>query len=114
MDCVFCKIAQGEIQSETVFEDGGVKIIRDIHPKAPVHLLVIPIKHIESIAHLEENHAQDISGMIYAAKRAAASLKLAGYKLVFNVGREGGQMIDHLHLHILGGWKKAEERRVGV
>ncbi len=114
MECIFCTIASGAMPSETVYEEPGIRVIRDIHPKAPVHLLVLPAKHIESIAHLEENHAQDISRMIYAAKRAAASLGLAGYKLVFNVGREGGQVIDHLHLHVLGGWQKSEEKKVDV
>lgn len=114
MDCIFCKITSGQVPSEIVHEEPGIKVIKDIHPKAPVHLLVIPAKHIESIARLKENHAEDISRMIYAAKRAAASLGLAGYKLVFNVGREGGQMVDHLHLHLLGGWKSQDERKVDV
>ncbi len=94
----------GEIPSDTVYEDGDVKIIKDIHPEAPVHLLVLPKTHVESIAHLQANHSDVIAAMIYAAKRVAAAQGLRGYKLVFNVGREGGQIIDHLHLHILGGW----------
>ena len=105
MNCLFCKIAAGEIPSDTVFEDSDVKIFKDIHPKAPVHLLVIPKQHIESIAHLEANHSDMIARILYAAKDAAVRAGLGGYKLVFNVGREGGQVIDHLHLHILGGWE---------
>ena len=110
-DCLFCKIAKNEFGSETVFEDGEVKVFKDIHPKAPTHLLVIPKIHIQSIAHLEANHNDIITKLIYTAKNVAKSLDLPGYKLVFNVGREGGQVIDHLHLHILGGWgkKMAEE-----
>lgn len=110
MDCLFCKIAQGEISSEVVFEDGEVKVFKDIHPKAPAHLLVIPKIHIQSIAHLAADHNDIISKLIYTAKHVAKELGLPGYKLVFNVGREGGQVIDHLHLHLLGGWGgKAQE-----
>ncbi len=104
MDCLFCKIAKNEISSDVVFEDVDLKVFNDIHPKAPVHMLVIPKIHIQSIAHLEANHSDIIAKLIYAAKRVAASQGLKGYKLVFNVGREGGQIVDHLHLHLLGGW----------
>lgn len=110
MDCLFCKISRNEIPSETVYEDGDVKVFKDIHPKAPVHLLVIPKTHIHSIAHLQENHSDVIVRMIYTAKKVAEEMGLPGYKLVFNVGREGGQVVDHLHLHLLGGWESAEER----
>ncbi len=108
MDCLFCKISQNEIPSEVVHEDNDVKVFKDIHPKAPMHLLVIPKIHIQSIAHLEANHSDVIAKLIYAAKKVAADLGLKGYKLVFNVGREGGQVIDHLHLHLLGGWGSGE------
>lgn len=103
MDCLFCKIARGELASDTVYEDDAVRVFRDIHPKAPVHLLIIPKQHIESIAYLEADHREIISLLIYAAKDIAAKIGLNGYKLVFNVGREGGQVVDHLHLHLLGG-----------
>ncbi len=111
MDCLFCKIAKNEISSDVVFEDGEVKAFKDIHPKAPVHLLVIPKNHIESIAHLEENHSDVIVKLIYTAKQVASQNGLKGYKLVFNVGREGGQEVDHLHLHIMGGWNNVEDLR---
>lgn len=111
-NCLFCKIAKNEFQSDAVFEDNAVKVFKDIHPKAPVHLLVIPKLHIQSIAHLEADHNDIISKLIYTAKHVAKELDLPGYKLVFNVGREGGQVIDHLHLHLLGGWSvKVEEDR---
>ena len=109
MDCVFCKIAQKEIPSEILYEDGKVLVFKDIRPSAPVHYLVVPKEHIQSIAHLAENHNKIIAEIIYAAKKAAEKLGLKGYKLVFNVGREGGQVIDHLHLHLLGGWNKKED-----
>lgn len=104
MDCLFCKISQGEISSDIVFEDSDVKVFKDSHPKAPVHLLIIPKIHIQSIAHLEANHNGIISKLVYTAKNTAEKLGLKGYRLQFNVGREGGQIIDHLHLHLLGGW----------
>lgn len=103
-NCLFCKISKGEISSEIIYEDAYVKVFKDIHPKAPVHLLVIPRIHIQSIAHLEADHNDLISKLIYTAREVAQKAGLSGYRLVFNVGREGGQIIDHLHLHLLGGW----------
>lgn len=114
MDCLFCKISKNEIPSDVVYEDSDVKVFKDIHPKAPVHLLVIPKVHIQSIAHLESNHSDIIAKLMYTAKKVAEDMGLPGYKLVFNVGREGGQEIDHLHLHLLGGWKGEERRNVGL
>lgn len=108
MDCLFCKISKNELPSDIVYEDNGVKVFKDIYPKAPVHLLIIPKIHIQSIAHLEENHNNVIVKLIYTAKHVAQNQGLKGYKLVFNVGREGGQVVDHLHLHLLGGWSKEE------
>lgn len=110
MDCIFCKIINNEIASDAVYEDDTVKVVKDIHPKAPVHLLVMPKIHIESIARLEKDHNQVVARMIYAAKDVAQRQGLSGYKLVFNVGREGGQMIDHLHLHLLGGWESGDSK----
>lgn len=106
MECVFCSIVRKELSATMVAEDERIMAFVDIHPKAPVHIVVIPKQHIESIAHLEENHSDVIAAIIYAAKRIAAEKKLEGYKLVFNVGRLGGQSVDHLHLHLLGGWTR--------
>lgn len=114
MDCLFCKISRGEVSSEIVYEDQDVKVFKDIHPKAPVHLLMISKIHIQSIDHLEADHSGIITKLIYTAKRVAGDLNLQGYKLLFNVGREGGQVIDHLHLHLLGGWKSGEDRKLNV
>ena len=111
-NCIFCKIGKGEISSDVIYEDNDIKVFKDLYPKAPVHLLVIPKLHIQSIAHLEENHNAIISKVIYGAKQAARGAGLNGYKLVFNVGREGGQVIDHLHLHVLGGWQDQAEKKV--
>jgi histidine triad (HIT) family protein len=106
MDCVFCKIAKKEIPADIIHQDDQVVVFKDIRPSAPVHYLIIPKEHIQSIAHLEANHNKIIAEVIYAAKKVAAQMGLKGYKLVFNVGREGGQVIDHLHLHLLGGWNQ--------
>lgn len=109
-DCIFCKIGNGDVQGvEKMYEDEEVLAFGDIHPKAPVHVLVIPKTHIQSIAHLEQNHNDVIAKLIYTAKRVAEQMHLRGYKLIFNVGKEGGQVIDHLHLHLLGGWNQKED-----
>ena len=113
MDCLFCKIGRGAVPARVVFEDEFVMAFDDLRPKAPTHILVIPKQHIESIAHLEANHNDVIAKLIYAAKRIAAERGLTGYKLVFNVGRAGGQVIDHLHLHLLGGWDTSEDWKKG-
>ena len=111
-DCIFCKIGKGEVPSDTVFETNGVRVFKDIHPKAPTHFLVIPKTHIGSIAELDDNDQHVLVEMIYTAKRVAESLQLKGYKLVFNVGREGGQVVDHLHLHVLGGWREGKDQDI--
>ncbi|MEK7465022.1 MAG: histidine triad nucleotide-binding protein [Patescibacteria group bacterium] len=113
MDCIFCKITRKEVGAEIVSEDSTVLAFNDIHPKAPVHILVVSKQHIQSIAHLEADHSEVIVKLIYTAKRIAAERGLGGYKLVFNVGREGGQVVDHLHLHLLGGWEKPEDWKKG-
>lgn len=114
MECIFCKIAAKAIPAEFIYEAEDVIAFKDINPKAPVHILVVPKVHIQSIAHLEADHNEIISRIIYAAKRVASELGLGGYKLVFNVGREGGQVIDHLHLHLLGGREKPEDWKKGL
>ena len=111
-NCVFCKIAKKEIPSNAAFEDSEVMAFKDIQPSAPVHYLVIPKEHIQSIAHLEGNHKEVISKLIFTAKELAVKFGLKGYKLVFNVGKEGGQVIDHLHLHLLGGWNNKKDVEV--
>lgn len=113
-DCIFCKIARGEIPSDTVWEDDTLKAFSDIHPKAPVHVVIIPRIHIESVAHLADAERGVAADLIYAAQRVAKKIGLKGYKLVFNVGREGGQVVDHLHLHLLGGWGKEGKKSLDV
>lgn len=103
-NCIFCKIANKAASAKIIYEDAEVMAFEDIHPSAPIHILIIPKEHIQSIDHLDGNHAGVISKMIFTAKKIANEKGLPGYKLVFNVGREGGQIVDHLHLHLLGGW----------
>ncbi|MFZ2038521.1 MAG: histidine triad nucleotide-binding protein [Minisyncoccia bacterium] len=113
-DCLFCKIVGKEIPAEIVFEREDLIIIKDIKPAAPIHHLIIPKKHIVSIAELMEDDKCIIGEMFYAAKEDATKSGLTGYKTVFNVGRDGGQVIDHLHLHLLGGWAKKAEMEKSI
>lgn len=101
MDCVFCKIIAGEIPSAKVFETDKVLAFLDIEPKAKIHILIVPKKHIESVKQLEAPDKELVGELILSAKEIAREKKLNGYKLVINVGREGGQIVDHLHLHLL-------------
>lgn len=105
MDCVFCQIIQKEIPSDVVYENEDVFVFKDAHPKAPVHLLVIPRMHIESMARLEDGQRGIVGDIFLAARDMAKKLGLVGYKLLVNVGRDGGQVVDHLHIHLLGGWE---------
>ncbi len=104
-DCVFCNIANKTIESKIELETENLLVIRDILPKAPVHLLVIPKKHIVSVGHLQAEDANLIGNMIMSAKEMAEKFGVSetGYKLIFNVGRDGGMIVPHLHLHLLGG-----------
>jgi histidine triad (HIT) family protein len=105
MDCVFCNIINGVNKVELLFENERLVVVRDIFPKAPVHLLVIPKKHINSVHHLEPGDEQVVGEMVWTAKQMAdkEGVGETGYKLVFNVGRDGGMTIPHLHMHLLGG-----------
>ena len=109
-DCVFCNIINKTIESQILFEDAHLIVIKDILPKAPVHLLIIPKKHVLSINHLDMEDQPLAGEMIVVAKKMAEQYGVSesGYKLIFNVGRDGGQVIPHLHLHLMGGKKLAE------
>ncbi len=105
-DCVFCKIIQGEKSADFVYQDESLVVFKDIHPHAPVHLLVVPREHIRSLNDLKEKDRDIVFKMILRAKEMARKHFIAesGYRLLFNVERGGGQVIFHLHLHLLGGW----------
>ena len=104
-DCLFCKIADGRIPSRKAYEDDEVLAFFDIDPQAPVHVLVIPKRHIQSADALTEADANTLMAMFAAAKRVAHELGVAesGYRLVTNIGEAAGQSVPHLHLHLLGG-----------
>jgi histidine triad (HIT) family protein len=101
MDCLFCDIAQKKIPSVVVHEDEKFFVFKDINPKASFHVLIIPKKHIESIDHVELQDKELMGELILCAQKVAREKNLQGYKLAINVGRKGGQLVDHLHLHLL-------------
>jgi histidine triad (HIT) family protein len=100
-DCLFCKIVSKEAPAEIVHEDGHLMAFNDINPQAKTHILVVPKKHIDSIMALETEDALEVTQLILAAKKIAEEKGLEGYKLQFHVGEKGGQVIFHLHLHLL-------------
>ena len=104
-ECLFCKIAAGEIPSYIVNQDQEMVAFRDINPKAPTHILIIPRQHIESIANVSDEQAELIGKLFCKARDLARSegIEESGYRLVFNVGRGAGQEVFHVHLHLLGG-----------
>ncbi len=103
--CIFCKIANGEIPSEKVYEDEDLMIIKDINPSAEIHLLAIPKKHIETLNHLEDEDEELMGKLMLRIPTIAEELDFAdnGYKVIVNVGKGGGQSVFHLHFHILSG-----------
>lgn len=108
MDCIFCKIAAGEIPAKVVYEDEFCLAFHDVAPQTPVHVLVIPKQHIPSAAHVAEEHAEVASKLLLAVPKAAGLLSLEdGFRVVTNVGENGGQTVHHLHFHLMGGKKLA-------
>jgi histidine triad (HIT) family protein len=112
--CIFCKIINGDTNATFVYQGQNIVAFKDIKPSAPVHILVVPKKHIRSINDLEERDAALMSEMLLAAKDIAREqgTDQTGYKLVFNVERGGGQYVFHIHLHILGGWEQGKHPRL--
>jgi len=104
-DCIFCQIAQKQIPTKLEYEDEDIVAFNDLHPRAPVHILIVPKKHLVSIAQLEEKDATMVGKLIYAAKILAEKKGIVenGFRLCFNTGKHSGQIVDHLHLHLLGG-----------
>jgi histidine triad (HIT) family protein len=110
MDCIFCSIAKHESPADIVAETPDMIVFKSIKPSAPIHLLVVPRRHIASVADLADTDSELAGEVIQTARRVARDQGLEGYKLIFNVGRKGGQVVDHVHLHLLGGWQgDAEE-----
>ena len=113
-NCIFCKIANSEISTDLVLATPDVVAFKDINPKAPVHVLAVPKKHISSVNDAVPADAELLGKLMLAAKDVAAKMDVAksGYRLIVNCGRDAGQVVDHLHLHVLGGkafGKKGEE-----
>jgi histidine triad (HIT) family protein len=103
-DCLFCKIISGEIKSDIIFENDYVLAFKDINPKAPVHLLVVPKKHISSILEIEKLSSVEVNEMINSISSLAKELGLQkdGFRVVTNTGQSAGQSVAHLHFHIMG------------
>ncbi len=105
MDCVFCQVVAGKIPSDIVYQDEEVIAFRDINPQAPVHLLVIPRKHIASLIQMGEEDIPLMGRIVNVANQLAKQegISESGYRLTVNCGQQGGQLVPHLHLHLLGG-----------
>ncbi|MCQ2456097.1 MAG: histidine triad nucleotide-binding protein [Clostridia bacterium] len=106
MDCIFCKIVEGVIPSTKVYEDDKILAFRDINPEAPVHVLVIPKEHVDSVDKIDETNSDLVAYIFTKIPQIAASEGLGnGYRVITNVGEDGGQSVKHMHFHILGGKK---------
>lgn len=105
MDCIFCKIIDQEIKTDFIYQDEQIVAFKDLHPMTPVHVLIIPKRHIPSIVDITEKDKELMGQMILVAKKLADDLNLSakGYKLLWRVKEYGGQEVDHLHLHLIGG-----------
>jgi histidine triad (HIT) family protein len=112
-DCIFCKIAAGAIPTEFLYQDEEIIAFRDIHPLAPVHILILPKNHIPSLIDLKPQHRELIGKLVEVANGLARSQNIAekGYRLVINCGPDGGQVVPHLHLHLLGGRRMSDKLR---
>ncbi len=110
-DCLFCKIIKKEIPADVVYEDEEVLAFRDIHPAAPIHVLVIPKRHISKVTELTKEDGE-LLGKVYSAINLVAEkegIKEKGFRVITNCGEDGGQAIGHLHFHVLGGKKLGEK-----
>jgi histidine triad (HIT) family protein len=107
-ECLFCKIVNKKVPGEFLYEDDSIVVFRDINPAAPVHLLIVPRRHIRSINDLTMDDQEIVGKLFMVAKQMAQEqgVDKSGYKLLFNVERGGGQVVFHLHLHLIGGWKR--------
>jgi histidine triad (HIT) family protein len=102
-DCIFCKIVAGSIPSTQIYTDDDVVVFKDINPLAPVHFLIVPREHIESLASCDASHQSLLGKMLLLAPKLAKEQGLAGFRTMINTGREGGQEVFHIHVHVFGG-----------
>lgn len=111
--CLFCRIRDGGIPSTKVYEDEHLIAFNDIYPKTPLHVLIVPRKHIATINDLEDDDAELVGRLFLAAKKIAADAGYAdGYRVMMNCGEKGGQVIFHLHLHLMAGFKNSNHDQV--
>ena len=105
--CIFCQIANKEAPADIVFEDEEMVAFKDIKPSAPLHFLIVPKRHIQSLAEIDDQDGDLLGQILLRAKKLAEEHNIAasGYKVVINTGQDGGQIVDHLHVHLLGGGK---------
>jgi len=104
-DCIFCKIVNGSIPSKKIYEDDDVIAFNDIKPSAKVHFLIVPKLHVETLKDCDVTHQVLLGKILLLAPKIAQEQGLAGFKTLINTGREGGQEVFHLHIHVLGGWE---------
>ncbi len=111
MSCIFCQIADGKLPSDILYQDEEVIVFPDIQPQAPLHLLIIPKKHIPSLSRITREDKPLVGHMINTAQEMARREGVSGkgYRLVINCGRQGGQLVPHLHLHLLGGRQLSDQ-----
>jgi len=111
MDCIFCKIVAGEIPSDSVYQDEEIIAFRDINPQAPVHIVIIPRKHIASLSRLSQSDSALVGRMVAVANKLAEDEGVTdkGYRVVINCGKEGGQLVPHLHMHLVGGRQLSDQ-----
>lgn len=100
-DCIFCKIINEEIPTEFVYKDDFCRVFKDIHPKAKTHLLIVPLRHIPSIAEMRDGDERVVGHLMKCAQTVAKQFGLEGYNLQINVGKEAGQEVFHLHIHLM-------------
>jgi histidine triad (HIT) family protein len=101
--CLFCRIVAGELPADRVYEDDRILAFKDIHPQAPFHWLVVPRAHVATLNDFTPEQGELVGALLLTAKRIAADHGLPGYRVAMNVNREGGQVVFHAHLHVLGG-----------
>jgi len=110
-DCIFCKIVEGKIPCTKIYEDDQVLAFDDIHPMAPVHAIVVPKKHVSTLMDIDTKSSSVVNNLINAAQKVAQIKEIAakGFRTVINCNDEGGQIVFHLHMHVLGGRKLQDE-----
>jgi len=107
VDCIFCKIVGGAIPAKKIYEDDDVIVFNDIKPMAKVHFMIVPKLHMESLKNCDATHQALLGKMLLLAPKLAAEQGLSGFKTLINTGREGGQEVFHLHVHVFGGGLKS-------